>query len=47
MPLAQYGFYASDVAPHLSHARRVLKLSVCSLKPKVEAFLAEGIELLA
>jgi len=46
MPLAQYGFYASDVAPHLFHPCCVLELSVCSLEAEVESFPPKGIQLL-
>ena len=45
MPLAQYGFYASDVTPHLFHPCRVLELSVSSLETEVESFPAEGVQL--
>src|SRR5438067_13406397 len=45
-PLAENGFDARDVAPHLAHPRGVFELAAGALKTQVEDLLAERIDLL-
>src|SRR5205823_14578664 len=45
-PLAENGFDARDVAPHLAHPRGVFELAAGALKTQVEDFLAERVDLL-
>src|SRR5437588_1089615 len=45
-PLAENGFDAGDVAPHLAHPRGVFELTAGALEPQVEHLLADGLDFL-
>src|SRR5690242_16861682 len=44
--LAQDGLDPRDIAPHLTHPRRVLELAARLLEAQIERFLAEIVDLL-
>src|SRR5260370_35775272 len=44
--LAENGFDAGDVAPHLAHPRGVFELAAGALKTQVEDLLGQGVDLL-
>src|SRR5258708_4773881 len=44
--LAQDGLDPRDIAPHLTHSRRILELAARPLEAQVEGFLAEIVDLL-